>query len=521
MSFVHEKQPGLTCSDQQIFQRLEADLLDDVALQQAAVEHEALVRTDELYRRIGSLTLTAERTHTPTMSLFEATKRAAEGDQGSRKLLVANARTDYTERMIKAGHVMKVHQEVNAAGQIIQHGQTAEQVQENTLRYANKNPHIVSRTRAETKNAYTIEGLLRAGLLRDHYAVVVSLCPDLDDKTLDDLRFFAFTKSLVIQATTQEQEGVATESAFVAGVERDGAPRRDQDIARRFGSQFGKDWQGMDDADIISQIVLIPKIKMPNGAIDLVKMWDDLAGGTFFGQAKPRQDYLKYLEFCRHREQTFEPTVQKIVDELVMLAPYVDSPIAAVRTLDKISGKHAIDRAVTDRSIDPRVFGSRAAIELEEARFHYDRGNIAQFNQAMSGARRHNSSGSCPSGANSGGEDSLYNEDGSIKTPEQLAEERAEREEESDQYGSLHFYCQRGHRNTRPRGKLIPTCKHCGVSVACAPAKSLEKRGRANAGLGAKKIGGMIAPAFWQKFGSLSKAPNLRPSQSLALAGPH
>lgn len=36
-----------------------------------------------------------------------------------------------------------------------------------------------------------------------------------------------------------------------------------------------------------------------------------------------------------------------------------------------------------------------------------------------------------------------------------------------DKYGSLKFKCPKGHTNTRPRGKLIPHCQVCGVSVKC------------------------------------------------------
>lgn len=38
---------------------------------------------------------------------------------------------------------------------------------------------------------------------------------------------------------------------------------------------------------------------------------------------------------------------------------------------------------------------------------------------------------------------------------------------QSDQYGSLTFKCQKGHLNTRPRGKLIDCCKTCGIDVSC------------------------------------------------------
>ena len=493
MLLVQERQPDLRYHDPQI----------DVSHRQSAIEVEAQVRTEALYRRVGSVVFATETTQAPPVNLHEASKRATQGDPEGYRLVKANAKTDYIERMIKAGHVMKVRQEINGAGQIVQYGQTAEQIQENTLRYANNNLAIKERTRSEIKNAFQIEGLAQSGLLEDHYVVVVSLCPDLEDKTLDDLHFFSFTKSLVIQATTQDQDGIVTESAFIAGVEQEGALRRDHIIAEQFGATFGKNWQGMDAAEIISQTVLIPKGDMSNGVIDLVKIWDDLAGGTFFGQAKPRQDYVRYLETCWVREKAFEPVVQRIVDEFISLASSINNPSEATKMLDEISGKHAIDSAVTDRSIDPRVFGAKAALDLAEARFHYDQGNIQQFNLAMKTAHRHNKSGSCPSGTSRTGDNSPYNEDGTLKSPEQIAAENLNPSEDSDQFGSLSFLCQRGHRNTRPRGKLIPKCKHCGITVGCG--RTEASPGKRPNKTTPRAMGSLLAPAFWQKLNTAAK----------------
>lgn len=38
---------------------------------------------------------------------------------------------------------------------------------------------------------------------------------------------------------------------------------------------------------------------------------------------------------------------------------------------------------------------------------------------------------------------------------------------EEDEYGSLTFECPNGHKNTRPKGILIPKCLDCGTSVRC------------------------------------------------------
>lgn len=484
---------------------MEADLLQNDALRLASFEHDAAVKAQELIKRVGNIALSSEMISSePT--LYEAIR------SGNRAFIEENARTDVIERTFKAGHIMKVRQRLNGRGQIEQHGQTSEQTQINTLRYANANPLMKPRVRAETKNMYYIDLLRRSGLLEENYAVVVSLCPNADNTTLDKLGFFSFSKSLAIQATTVEQGDITTESAFIAGVKHDGTERYDHKTAVDFGKRFGEDWRGLNDAQIISRVLLIPKSSMPNGVIDLAQVWDDLAGGTFFGRDVPRQDYGRYLQLCRQREQGFEPAVQKIVSDLISIAPTLEGPLDAVEALHKISEKHTLDKALTDRTIDPRVFGAKAALDLEEARFHYDRGNVQLVQLSMHKALKNAASGSCASGA-AGGETSMFNEDGTLKTPEQILSEKGESQEESDQFGSLSFRCQRGHRNTRPRGKLIPNCMHCGISVGCGPKKSLEKKRGTNITHSANGLGGLIAPAFWQKFDVTSKQTNAAPKK--------
>lgn len=488
---------------------VEADLLQDTGIRTASLQHEAMIRANRLAEKVGSLALSQEVSMGSGVNLLEAAQRAhATNDPEAIGLVQQNASTDVIERAFKAGHIKKVLQQRNARGQIVQHGQTAEQIQENTLRYANSNPHIRPRTKAETFNMYYLEGLAREGLLEDNYAVVVSLCPQLDNQTLDKLNFFSFSKSLVIQATTAEGLDITTEPAFIAGVKSEHEPRDDHNTAVAFGKQYGKDWQGLDDAQIIQQVLLIPKSQMPNGVVDLVKQWDDLNGGTFFGQAKPRQDYLQYLEQCREREKNFEPTAQRIAAALIAQAPYLHSPTEATETLNKLSGAYVLERALNDVSIDARVFGSKAALDLEAARFHQAHGNTHQAHLAMSKAHNNNASGSCASGVSGAmGDISPFNEDGTLKSPEQLSEERLTTIEDSDEMGPLTFSCENGHRNTRQRGKLIPNCTTCNVSVGCAPEVSSAKKRV----LQAVKKAGKIAVAFWQKFGGSPESVAIKP----------
>ncbi|QQS69154.1 hypothetical protein IPP75_04510 [Candidatus Saccharibacteria bacterium] len=503
---MHEHAPTLDReAPEEVLSAVEAELLGDLSLRLALLEHEAAAKADELARRVGNVAINCER-EAKESTLHEAIQ------ERNTELIAANARSDVIERTFKAGHVMEVRQTINERGDIEQHGQSSEQTQANTLKYANANPILKPRTQAETRNAYYIDALRREGLLEENYAVVVSLCPNADDSTLDELGFFAFSKSLVIQATTTKEGGVTTESAFVAGVKQDGESRYDHEVAVAFGKEFGEDWRGLDDAGIISRVLLVPKEYMPDGVIDLVKLWDDLAGGTFFGMERPRQDYVQYLEQCKERERQFEPTVQKIVNELLLLAPVIRSPLEAVKRLHEVSERHTLERALVDYTIDSRVFGTKAALDLEEARFHYARGNMHQVQMAMTKARTNAASGSCPSGVSGlRGKGSLYNEDGSLKTPEQIAKEEAESIKDEDEYGSLNFVCKHGHPNTRPRHKLIPTCKHCGVSVGCGPKVDAKKKPNKHI---PKSTGSLIAPVFWEVSSLVNKVSNKSPNTS-------
>lgn len=424
----------------------------------SVIRHEAAAKAEALARAVGGLALQGQEVTTQAES--ETTLLEAIQD-GNEALVKANVQTDIVERTFKAGHVTKIYQAVDDE-QITQHGQTSEQVQFNTLKYANANPLLRKRTIAEVTNMYYIDSLRRAGLLEENYAVVVSLCPDADDETLRRAGFFPESKSLSLQATTEEQGAITTESAFVAGVAAIDAPRRDYEVAVQFAAHFGAEWSGLSDAEMIGHVLLIPKSAMPNGVVDLVKLWDDMAGGTFFGQLKPRQDYAAYLEVCRARERALEPTAERVVAELMSLSPVLKTPLEATNALSKIAEKHMLDRALVDHSIDARVFGTKAAMDLAEARFHYERGNMQQVQSAMNSARKNARSGSCASGASISNENSPYNDDGTLKTAEQIEREREEKDpsDDSDEYGPLTFYCTEGHKNTRRRGELLTACKH-------------------------------------------------------------
>lgn len=331
-------------------------------------------------------------------SLQEALKRAAAGDESARKLVEANVRSDVIERTIKAGHVMRVKLGVNDQGKIMQHGQTMESVHANALNFSSGTWQMRERAEAETRNAFRIESLHRQGLLGEYAFVVFSRAADnMTVAEMDSAGFFTDTMSCAVQLTSAQGVSLTTESAFVAGVKSPGGERHDGQTVARLGTKLGVDYADKAAAEVIDTPLLIHKSLLPHGAIDLVQLYDSCADGTFFGEAQPPQNYPAYLQVCRHREQRLAPKVQSIVEQLVAAADQIETPLAAVQRLHDLSEKHMVEQAITDTTINPRVFGTIAAAHIEQARLHYELGNTDLVQAAISKAQASAISSSCPS----------------------------------------------------------------------------------------------------------------------------
>jgi hypothetical protein len=384
-----------------------------------------------------------------TKSLYEAIHLAAEGDVVADKLVTTNAATDVIERTIKVGHIGRpVPLEVKPSGDIMQYGQDYLDVQANSLRIMGSNEVMKARTESETRNAFrkrliNLEGYFDKG----YHLVVFSLAEDIPEAG-----FFTETMTCMIQDTYKDANGLARTPAFVAGVKNEGELPHDKDTIVKVGQALGVDWSNMTSAEIIDHPVLIHESAMPNGITDLVKLWDECAGGTFFGQEKPKQDYLEYEKQCAVREWTFEPKVKLIKEDLLAEAATITTPEQAIRRLHKISESHMVDKAIEDRSIDPRVFGPTASRYIDVARAQIDQGLYEQASETIDRAKRTAQSNSCPSAVG------ILNKNG----------EKDDRDVPKDEHGSLSFVCPKGHSNTRKRGKLLSKCRVCKVSVSCS-----------------------------------------------------
>lgn len=369
-------------------------------------------------RFIGGIAVSAEViapiVTAETVSTFEsiagALQAAYEGNPLAREMIAMNVRTDVIERTSKSATITEVPLSINEDDEIMQFGQSFMQVQENTLRYASEHPVMRARHEANTRNAFRLTNLHRQGYMEDYSLVVFERA-----ENLPEAGFFVDTMSVSIQVTTAKDGGLTTESAFVAGIAAPGKPQHDAETIAELGAKLAVDYSGKTPAEIIDTPLLIHNSLLPNGVLNLVAMYDEAAGGTFFGEDKPVQDYIAHREACLARQATFEPRVQKIVDQLIAEAPMLKTPEDASRRLGRLCGASMIERAVTDTNINPQVFGNVAARHIEMGRLHAANGNVGEAEKSIKFAKQNDKSSSCPSSLKTSASSSESQDDTSEK----------------------------------------------------------------------------------------------------------
>lgn len=326
-------------------------------------------RKNLLAAKMGEITLpeTVSATEKPIRSLHEAIVWASQGDPEGKAMVRANVSTHAMETLFKAGNYKRVGLSIHD-GEISQNGQSMDDVHKNAYLYASKHPVLAERTIAEANNGARIKRAYNEGLLEDRCFVVFSLCEeDMTDEELDELLFFSKTKSLSIQLTAVDEQGLYTETAFVAGTAEEGADRHDRQAVEAVAGHFGIDYSDDSPARIINKPILIPKSLLSGGVIDLVEMLDEQAG-TFFGQNKPRQDYNQFREFCEQREASFDEDIDEIVEQLMIEAEMLGDPYRASKRMAKLVEERLVEKAIEDDAIEAWVFGPESAKNIELAR---------------------------------------------------------------------------------------------------------------------------------------------------------
>ena len=383
-------------------------------------------------------------------TLLSAIQLAALGDEESRKLVEENVRTDYAERLFKSKHQTEVKFEL-VDGYLSQNGRRNINVFENTLKHSELNEKMLNRTRTEYKNAVLFDLLANSGLLERSYALVASPTPT-DEYTRRKFNFFEDTDTMSLQLLGGEGDEFTLETAFVAGKTTKNGQRHDIEAILKIAESKNIDIEIASVEDLLSYVVIIPKEELPNGVASIVEQYDDVLGGTFYGEDEERQNYSEYARTCKKRN--FAQATNRITDKLIAEAAKFKTPIDANKRLDELSGSEAVNLAVIDSRINPRIFGALAAPLIEQARVAEMYGHTEIAMDLTQQAQKVETSGSCPfSGSKN---ESLFGGEGASSS--EVAE---------DKFGSLTFKCKKGHENTRPRNKLIDKCTTCGDSVKC------------------------------------------------------
>lgn len=392
-------------------------------------------------------------------SLMDMIHQAAAGNELALRGVIMNVHTDVVERTLKAGHVsVPIEMEEAGDGSIVQNTQSLQDIQANNHLYASDISEMQLRSKAEANNIFRLENANRMGLLEDYWFVERSRpADDMSPEAAKKAGFFIDTMTVGLRGTTKQNGKIVMQPAVVAGKRDINAPRHDEEAIVQVDAVFGVDSTGKTATEILDSPLLIHKSLMPNGIIDLVALYDRALGDTFFGEDKPRQEYLAYREECYERERNFEPTVQKIVADLLEESNSIIAPKQAIERLNKLSGKHMIELAVLDRTIDANVFGPASAHHVRVARQEITHGNFEQARIEINQAVQKDESRSCPSGAgasnsSNGGAEGSSGEGGG----------------DSDEHGSLEFECPHCHRtNRRTPGTLLTNCQKCGGDVRC------------------------------------------------------
>ncbi|MGH7234374.1 MAG: hypothetical protein ACREF7_02930 [Candidatus Saccharimonadales bacterium] len=391
-------------------------------------------------------------------SLMDALQLAARGDETAERLVYKNVATDLMERTIKAGFVSTSEMDITESGQLVQHGQSYRSVQANSLRYTS-HPQMRQRVWAETKNYFRLEELINQGDLDDYSFVVFSPA----ERDMPDY-FYSETQTLAIQLSRREDSKLVTETAFVAGKSEDGHAHDHETVSQIYKTVLDG-LEGVarpeDNAELIDTPLLIHNSLLPNGVVDLVKLYDDFAHGTFYGQNRPKQDYLEHKASCLEQTLKYASSCEQISRQLINEADLLDTPLKASARLDQLSKNQSLKMAVQNEWIDPEVFGRVSARHIHIAREALAQGDRELLNSAISQAQRYDTSTSCP-GAIIGSLSRLG------LTKEGQDADSASKSEPQDKYGPLSFYCSKGHLNTRPKNHLIDRCRVCKISVKCS-----------------------------------------------------
>lgn len=346
-------------------------------------------------------------------TLMDAVIAAQTGDHEARKVVEGNACSQALECLFKWGIVLEVPLEVDEKGRLKQHGQLLRDVYKNALLYASATSAIRERTCAEIGNGFLMEYLVARGRIdgsasgqgpmgrkeesghKENFVVISRPPEDMSEEEMKRAGFFTDTMSCAIQVIRMKQGKLVQESAFVAELFSPNGTRHGRQTIEKMLAKLGVNAAGMTVTELLGRPLLVDESVMPNGVVDLVKLYDEAAGGTFFGRTVQRQDYASYLEVMQQRFAELDAMVQQIVALVIARANEVHDPVDAINLLHDVAQDCMVELALQDDRIDTHVFREGAQY-IEAGRRHLAQGNMMEFQKARQAALATSSTSSCP-----------------------------------------------------------------------------------------------------------------------------
>ena len=433
-------------------------------------EPEVLVKFE---RWLGSVALNESGeagSKPPGVNLLERLRAAKAGSAEALNSVAMNVDTAVFEGVFKERYVGTTYMDQNSQGELMQYGQTNEEIYRNALvMRPNRHATLQKITKTEGLNRQRIEAALKAGKLQDYHFVAFSLVPNgVPEKDLghEGDGYFLDSLSLNIQATTELASGrVKTHTGFMAGVEADANDTfEDRRRKRHDFKAVSKLYEWFDQEapataeDLLGEGLFIPKHLMPNGVVDVMR-WLDMAADEVLGRSVERkvEDYVTLELDSKRREAGLKDVRQNVLQDLLVATDRLEDPMAAVQLMWDLVRQHATEASFTNLDIDPRAFGNLAAADIHRARHYLQHGEEQLAREHMEKAHENSIVSGCGGGAGSAGSGRQESSDGLEKIAG------------SDSKGSLAFKCPKGHLNIRQREQLLPQCQHhgCKAKVAC------------------------------------------------------
>jgi len=338
-----------------------------------------------------------------SVNLLERLQSAKAGSKEALDWLDVNVSTAVFEVVFKEKYIGATYLDRDASGGLVQFGQTSDSIYRNAMVLRpGRHSGLQGITRAEALNRHRIETALKAGKLKDHYFVVVSMVPDgVPEQALghEGDGYFLDSLTLNVQATTELANGrVKTETGFMSGVEAAETDSFEDRLAKRVDfkavgkvyNQFNK-WAPRTAEEALEMGLLIPKDEMPNGVADFMLLLDQAKDEVLGRQlGRKAEDYQALRLESKRKEASLRGVCEQVRSDLLAAAGSLPDAMAASQMMWDLVREHALKESLENTYIDPVVFGRQAAPTIIKAREQLGRGNgalaLTLMKQAMTEA---------------------------------------------------------------------------------------------------------------------------------------